>query len=107
MGEIEEWFLESFGCYGFYIGPTIYNPFDFVPTRPILLTRDGETINTRLSITPEMANDLSGGFVPLPDPVQEYKDLMTNTIYEMYGYRPYEGVGDIKPHNRVIRFNFE
>jgi hypothetical protein len=86
MGEIEEWFEREFGPMGFYLTPIMYNPNDFVPVRGVMYNDGHGRCNlcgrmTNIRITPELANDLSGGFVPLPDPVQEQKELIRQQIY--------------------------
>lgn len=75
MGEIEEWFLSEYGRYGFSVGPQLIDINTFAPSKPIMLTRNGRMRKTHTHIIPEMANDLSGGFVPF-DPTSEYKILI-------------------------------
>lgn len=77
MGEIVEWFLTEFGHLGFDVTPIIYDPFTFTPVRKV--TYRNRVIN--ILITPEIANDISGGFARIPDPVVEYKQLLREVVY--------------------------
>tara|TARA_Y100000389_G_C17467740_1_gene527239 strand:- start:2650 stop:2955 length:306 start_codon:yes stop_codon:yes gene_type:complete len=100
MDEIEEWFLEEFGHLGFSTTPTLYNPFDFTPSKGVMYNDR----LTNIKIIPEMVNDISGGFVPLPNPVVEYKQLLREAV-ELFLNE--NGVTtDFTPNRNIIRFRF-
>jgi hypothetical protein len=105
MGEIEEWFEREFGHLGFDLTPTMYNPNDFSPQRGVIYN-DGTSnlcdMMTHIKIIPELANDLSGGFVPLPDPVEEMRNLIRGEIMRFLDENP----RDFTPKKRITKFNF-
>ena len=76
MNELEEWFEREFGSLGFYLTPMMYNPESFMPYRKVIY----ENTPTNIIITPEVANDIRGGFVPLPDPALEVKQLISERL---------------------------
>lgn len=98
MGEIEEWFEREFGHLGFDLTPTMYDPFSFVPCRKVMYGG----MMTHIKVTPELANDLSGGFVPLPDPVEEMRNLIRGEIMRFLDENP----RDFTPKKRITKFNF-
>jgi hypothetical protein len=83
VDEIVEWFLGEFGHLGFDVTPIIYNPFSFIPRRKVTYYNRV----TNISITPEIANDISGGFAGIPDPVVEYKQLLREAVYRFLDER--------------------
>lgn len=100
MGEIETWFLEEFGHLGFTVTPTLYNPFDFTPSKGVMYNDR----MTNIKIVPEMVQDISGGFVPLPDPVVEYKQLLREAV-ELFLNE--NGISaDFTPNKNITRFRF-
>lgn len=110
MDEISQWFEQEFGHLGFIVSPLMYDPENFIPHRGVLFRHarinGGHTFKTHLRITPGLANDLSGGFGNLPDPVLEYKQLLTeavNTFLESHGL-PLYGLTDFKPTQKLNRF---
>lgn len=109
MDEISQWFEQEFGHLGFMVTPAIYNPDDFTPIRGVLFRHPringGHTFKTNLRITPELANDISGGFVHLPDPVLVHKQLLTeavNTFLESHGLSLYS-LTDFKPIKKISK----
>lgn len=101
MGEIEEWFLEEFGHLGFSTTPTLYDPYTFTPSKGVMY----DSRLTNIKIIPELANDISGGFVPLPDPVVEYKQLLREAA-EQFLINNGITTTDFTPNRNIIRFRF-
>ena len=77
MNEMEEWFLNEFGHLGFDLTPMMYSPESFEPFRRVIYENE---VVPNIKITPEVAHDVTGGFVPLPDPVREVKQLIAETL---------------------------
>lgn len=109
MDEISQWFEQEFGHLGFIVSPLMYDPENFIPHRGVLFRHPqingGHTFKTHLRITPGLANDLSGGFGHLPDPVLEHKQLLTeavNTFLESHGL-PLDGLTDFKPIKKISK----
>lgn len=102
MNEIEEWFMETYGGFGFLISPMVYNPFDFTPSRHVIHPNG---YKTPIRIMSELANDLSGGFVPLPDPLAEFKEVISNEMVRLYAddLIPKQ----IEPHMRLKKFRLK
>ena len=57
---------------------------------------------THIKITPELANDLSGGFVPLPDPVEEQRNLIRTEIMRFLE----ENSKDFTPRKIITKLKF-
>ena len=102
MTEIERWFNDTYGGFGFYLGPMIYDPYSFVPMRKVIHPNG---FATTIKIMPEMANDISGGFVQLPDPLEEFKSLISGEMERLYGddLRPKQ----IEPILRLKKFKLK
>ena len=98
MNEIEEWFLEEFGHLGFDLTPMIYCPESFEPFRRVIYENE---VVPYIKITPEVANDVTGGFVPLPDPTIEYKILIGETLLLFLKERKGK---DFKPKQKLNKF---
>lgn len=105
MDEISQWFEGEFGHLGFIVSQLTYNPENFIPHRGVLFRHPringGHTFKTHLRITPDLVNDLSGGF----DPVLEYKQLLTeavNTFLELHGLSLYS-LTDFKPIKKISK----
>jgi hypothetical protein len=81
VDEIEEWFEREFGHLGFTLTPIMYDPTMFTPMKGVMFENGDGLRLTRMRIVPELANDVTGGFAPLPDPEQERRDLITREIY--------------------------
>jgi len=74
---MEEWFLNEFGHLGFSLTHLMYCPEWFAPFRKVIY--ENETI-PHIKIIPTVVNDVTGGFVPLPDPVLEIKQLIAEQL---------------------------
>lgn len=103
MGEIEEWFIEEFSRYGFSVGPTMYDVTSFSPTKPIMLTRNGQMRKTRAHIVPEMVNDITGHFGI--SPTDEYKSLIREEIYREFG-TDLSYLLDFTPKKKITKLRF-
>lgn len=105
MEEIEVWFENEFGPLGFSLTPLMYDTTSFTPTRGVMFESvDGFSL-TRIRITPELTNDLSGGFVPLPDPREEMRELVRQEIHrflEQHLNKP----KDFTPKKKVTKLKF-
>tara|TARA_R110002020_G_scaffold113236_7_gene260355 strand:- start:19202 stop:19504 length:303 start_codon:yes stop_codon:yes gene_type:complete len=98
MNEIEEWFLTEFGHMGFSLTPMMYCPEWFAPFRRVIYENE---VISHIKITPEVANDVTGGFVPLPDPVREVKQLITEQLLLFLEEKKDK---DFKPIQKLNRF---
>ena len=90
--------MREFGHLGFELTPVLYNPFDFTPSKGVMY---GNRM-THIKITPELANDLSGGFVPLPDPVEEQRNLIRTEIMRFLE----ENSKDFTPRKIITKLKF-
>jgi hypothetical protein len=114
MEEIEIWFEEEFGHLGFSLTPIMYNPFDFTPMKGVMFENEDGLRLTRIRVTPALANDLSGGFVPLPDwswPVQELRELIRQEIYRfldepVYVNQSLNKPKDFTPKKKITKLKF-
>ena len=98
MNEIEEWFLEEFGHLGFDLTPMIYCPESFEPFRRVIYENE---VVPNIKIRPAVANDITGGFVPLPNHVEEYRALIWDLILRFLEERKQK---DFKPIQKLNRF---
>ena len=98
MNEIEEWFLNEFGHLGFDLTPTIYCPESFEPFRRVIYENE---VVPNIKIRPAVANDVTGGFVPLPDPVREVKQLIAEQLLLFLEEKKDK---DFKPIQKLNRF---
>lgn len=98
MNEIEEWFLEEFGHLGFDLTPMIYCPESFEPFRRVIYENE---VVPYLKIRPAIANDVTGGFVPLPDPVREVKQLIAEQLLLFLEEKKDK---DFKPKQKLNKF---
>ena len=98
MNEIEEWFLEEFGHLGFDLTPMIYCPESFVPFRRVIYENE---VVTNIRITPELAQDVTGGFVPLPDPIIELRNYIREVLLRFLEERKPK---DFKPIQKLNKF---
>tara|TARA_R110000751_G_scaffold303019_1_gene417398 strand:+ start:567 stop:869 length:303 start_codon:yes stop_codon:yes gene_type:complete len=98
MNEIEEWFLEEFSHLGFDLTPMVYCPESFEPFRKVIYENE---VIPHIRITPEVANDVTGGFVPLPDPVREVKQLIAEQLLLFLEEKKDK---DFKPIQKLNRF---
>ncbi len=101
MDEIEEWFIDEFSEYGFSVGPPMLNPHNFVPTKSIMLTHNGQMRKTRTSITTDMISD-----VLCYDPVGEYKSLIRWSIHSEFGEDLSYLINDYKPNKYIPKHKF-
>ncbi len=95
---MEEWFLNEFGHLGFDLTPMIYCPESFEPFRRIIYENE---VIPNIRITPALANDVRGGFVPLPDPVREVKQLIAEQLLLFLEEKKPK---DFKPTQKLNRF---
>jgi hypothetical protein len=98
MNEMEEWFLNEFGHLGFDLTPMIYCPESFEPSRRVIYENE---VIPHIRITPEVANDVRGGFVPLADPVGELKQLIVEELLRFLKERKPK---DFKPIQKLSKF---
>lgn len=99
MGEIGEWFLNEFGHLGFDLTPIIYCPDAFEPFRRVIYENE---VIPHIRIIPEgLAVDVRGGFVPLPDPVREVKQLIVEELLRFLEERKGK---DFKPKQKLNKF---
>ncbi len=98
MNEIEEWFLNEFGHLGFDLTPMIYCPESFEPFRRVIYENE---VVPNIKIRPAVANDVTGGFVPLPDPVREVKQLIAEQLLLFLEEKKDK---DFKPIQKLNRF---
>lgn len=98
MNEIEEWFLNEFGHLGFDLTPMIYCPESFEPFRRVIYENG---VIPHIRIIPKVANDVTGGFVPLPDPVREVKQLIAEQLLLFLEERKGK---DFKPMQKLNKF---
>ena len=95
---MEEWFLNEFGHLGFDLTPMIYCPESFEPFRRVIYENE---VIPNIRITPALANDVTGGFVPLPDPVREVKQLIAEQLLLFLKERKPK---DFKPIQKLSKF---
>lgn len=95
---MEEWFLNEFGHLGFDLTPMIYCPESFEPFRRIIYENE---VIPNIRITPVLANDVTGGFVPLPDPVREVKQLIAEQLLLFLKEKKPK---DFKPIQKLSKF---
>ncbi len=95
---MEEWFLNEFGHLGFDLTPMIYCPESFEPVRMVIYENE---VIPNIRITPALANDVTGGFVPLPDPVREVKQLIAEQLLLFLKERKPK---DFKPIQKLSKF---
>ncbi len=95
---MEEWFLNEFGHLGFDLTPMIYCPESFEPFRVVIYENE---VIPNIRITPALANDVTGGFVPLPDPVREVKQLIAEQLLLFLKERKPK---DFKPIQKLSKF---
>ncbi len=95
---MEEWFLNEFGHLGFDLTPMIYCPESFEPFRVVIYENE---VIPNIRITPALANDVTGGFVPLPDPVREVKQLIAEQLLLFLEERKPK---DFKPIQKLSKF---
>lgn len=98
MNEIEEWFLNEFGHLGFDLTPMMYNPEWFTPVRKVIY--EGEVV-PYIQITPYVSQDITGGFVPLPDPIIELRNYIRETLLRFLEERKLK---DFKPIQKLNKF---
>jgi len=98
MNELEEWFLEEFGPLGFDLTPMMYCPEWSAPFRKVIY--ENETI-PHIKIITEVSNDVTGGFVPLPDPVLEIKQLI---VEQLLLFLEEKKGKDFKPIQKLNKF---
>ena len=104
MNNVEEWFLNEFGRYGFSLSPTMYDPFNFVPCKAVMVT-DGQCglRKTNIKITPELADDLRGWGMVTDHHVEALRELIRMEIRRQYGHLL---GGDFKPNKKIPKLNF-
>jgi len=98
MNEIEEWFLEEFGPLGFGLTTMMYCPEWFAPFRRVIYENE---VVPHIKIITEVSNDVTGGFVPLPDPVREVKQLIAEQLLLFLEERKGK---DFKPMQKLNKF---
>ena len=98
MNEIEEWFLNEFGHLGFSLTHTMCSPESFEPFRKVIYENE---VIPHIKITPEVSNDVTGGFVPLPDPVREVKQLIAEQLLLFLEEKKPK---DFKPMQKLNKF---
>ena len=76
----------------------LYNPESFTPVRRVIY--EGEVV-PYVQITPTVANDVTGGFVPLPDPVREVKQLIAEQLLLFLEEKKDK---DFKPKQKLNKF---
>ena len=98
---MEEWFLNEFGPYGFRLSATIYDPETFSPTKKVI---DPNGRFTRVKLTPELANDLSGWGMTYESQVEEYREMFKETLYHLYPeiFKP----KDFRPIKKIPKLSF-
>ncbi len=98
MNEIEEWFLEEFGPLDFGLTTMEYCTESFEPFRRVIYENE---VIPHIRITPEVADDVRGGFVPLADPVGELKQLIVEKLLRFLEERKGK---DFKPMQKLNKF---
>jgi hypothetical protein len=98
---MNEWFLEEFGPYGFTLSNTVYDPYNFSPHKRVIHPNG---YITRISLTPELANDLRGWGVTYESQVEYYRELIRQELYRQYPkvFKP----KDFKPKENLLKFKF-
>ena len=98
---MNEWFLEEFGPYGLTLSSTIYDPYNFSPHKKVILPNG---YFTRISLTPELADDLRGWGVTYESQVEGYRELIRQELYRQYPeiFKP----KDFKPKENLLKFKF-
>jgi hypothetical protein len=98
---MNEWFLEEFGPYGFTLSVTMYNPENFSPSKKVIHPNG---YFTRISLTPELANDLRGWGVTYESQVEGYRELIRQELYRQYPevFKP----KDFLPKQNLSQFKF-
>jgi hypothetical protein len=98
MNELEEWFLEEFGPLGFSLTTIMCSPESFEPFRRVIYENE---VIPHIKIIPEVSNDVTGGFVPLPDPVREVKQLIAEQLLLFLEEKKPK---DFKPTQKLNKF---
>ncbi len=115
MGEIEEWFEIEFSHLGFSLSPLMYDTTNFSPMRGVMFESVDGLRMTRIRITPELVNDVSGWGVPNDFFVQELKELVRQEIYRFLE-EPLEPIytdqflnksKDFTPKKKVTKLRFK
>jgi hypothetical protein len=99
----EEWFLSEFSQYGFSLSPVMYNPFNFVPYKAVMVADGCGLRKTSIKITPELSDDLRGWAVPHDHHVEGLRELVRMEMRRQYGHLL--GV-DFKPTKIIPKLNF-
>lgn len=98
---MNEWFLEEFGPYGFTLSNTVYDAYNFSPHKRVIHPNG---YFTRISLTPELADDLRGWGVTYESQVEGYRELIRQELYRQYPevFKP----KDFKPKENLLKFKF-
>jgi hypothetical protein len=100
---MNEWFLEEFGPYGFTLSNTVYDPYNFMPCK-VVMVRDGNGLfKTNIKITPELADDLQGYGMTYDHHVEALRELIRMEIRRQYNHLMNI---DFKPKQKLDHFKF-
>jgi len=96
-----QWFLSEFGQYGFTLSVTQYHPDFFTPSKVVCEPGSGRF--TRIRLSPELADDLRGGFVPYEHHVEGLRELVRMEMRRQYGHLLRK---DFKPIEKLPKYSF-
>ena len=96
-----EWFENEFGRYGFTLSVTVYDLNTFYPCKKIIHPNG---YFTKLTISPDLANDLHAWGRTFDDNVNELRELIKEELMRLYPevfkYK------DFTPKQERIKFKF-
>ena len=100
---MEDWFLSEFGPYGFTLSPTMYDPYNFMPCKVVMVRDGNELFKTNIKITPELADDLQGYGMTYDHHVEALRELIRMEVRRQYGHLMNI---DFKPKQKLDHFKF-
>ena len=107
---MDEWFLNEFGKYGFTLSPTVYDPYNFMPFKVVMVRDRNGLFKTNIKITPDLADDLHVGFVvdavfgmTYDHHVEALRELIRMEVRRQYGHLMNI---DFKPNKKITKLKF-
>ena len=100
---MNEWFLEEFGPYGFTLSNTVYDPYNFMPCKFVMVRDRNGLFKTNIKITPELADDLQGYGMTYDHHVEALRELIRMEIRRQYNHLMNI---DFKPKQKLDHFKF-
>jgi hypothetical protein len=100
---MEDWFLSEFGPYGFTLSPTMYDPYNFMLCKVVMVRDRNGLFKTNIKITPDLADDVRGWGVPYDHHVEGLRELVRVEIRRQYGHLMNI---DFKPNKKITKLKF-